>query len=98
MNAARTYGVSPDTPAVTFWRRWEVLMRYSHVVDATQIAPIWFELSASYRDDLCPTLEDVYRATAHHLRLIPPFITHGLDDVAREVRFAMGDYTSLAVG
>ena len=58
-------------------------MRYAHVADSTQLAPIWFELAASERDDFRLTLEDVCRATARRLGLAPPVITHGVDDMVR---------------
>ena len=83
MTVARNPGAATKTPAVTFRRHWEVLMRYTHVVDANRLTPIWIELVTVARGDFISTLEDAYRATAR--RLAPPVITHGVADMVREV-------------
>ena len=70
-------------------------MQYKHVVDATRLAPIWFNLAVTARDCFCPTLEYACQSTARHLSLTPPVITHGVADMVREVRFATRDYASL---
>ena len=73
-------------------------MRYVHMVDATRLAPIWFELAAAARYYFLPTLEDTCQATARRLSLAPPVITHGVDDMFREVRFVTRDCVSLIAG
>ena len=70
-------------------------MRYSHMVDATWIEHIWFDITTSDQDDLCSTLEEMCRATACRIDLTPPVITHRMDDMIREVHFDMRDYAYL---
>ena len=98
MNSVRNPCAALNTPAITFWRRWEALMRYGHMVDTKWISPIWFELSASPRDNFRPTLEDSCRATARHLQLYPPSITHRVADMVRKVRFSKKYYAPLMAG
>ena len=58
-------------------------MRYAHMVDATGIDPIWFDLAAVARYDFHPTLEDTCRAMECHLGIDPPVITHRLVETFR---------------
>ena len=39
----------------------------------------------------------MFRATAYHLGFDPPIITHGVNDMTREVRFETRDYASLTL-
>ena len=63
-------------PAITLQQWWEVLLRYSTVVDVNFLTPIWYELAEASRDDLQTTLEDACRVTARHILLSPPVITY----------------------
>ena len=73
-------------------------MRYAPVVGATWLSPISFELSAAGRDNFRPILKDACQSTARRLGLTPPFITQGVADMVREIRFATSKYTSLTAG
>ena len=98
MTTAHTPGTAPKTPAVTFWCRWEVLMRYSHVVDAKHISPIWFDIDVSALYNFRSTLEDTCSPTSRRLGLATPIITHRVAEMVREASFARQDYTSLTAG
>ena len=45
LRAADPPGVATKTPAITFGRRWEVLLRYAHVAEPNRLAPIYLELA-----------------------------------------------------
>ena len=87
MTKVHTPGATYKMPAVTFKGWWEVPMSYTYILDTTQLAPIWFELDASIRDDFRPTSEDLYKATEHQLGLDLPGITHRVVSMAKEVNF-----------
>ena len=57
MTASCNPGAASKTTTITFYYSWEVLMLYAHGVDATRLAPIWFELAVVARYDFCPTLD-----------------------------------------
>ena len=56
MAAARAPGAKPKTFGVTFCQQWYLHIRYEHVVGATRLTSIWFELAASAQDGFYPTL------------------------------------------
>ena len=84
--------------AITFRRKWDFLIQSAHVVDLYRLTPICFVLDTAYRDNFHPVFEYACREEARCLILEPPFITHGVADMVREVRFTTHNSSYLMSG